>query len=249
MTVLALSLASPAVAADCVEHMSRIPAAGAGAPAAGPYRAAMLRTGPAVKAPSPGRPRAMAARTAVPKARKARPIRKASAHRPARKHPAGVRRAAAGPAPAAIPARAPTPIAAAAAELATPLSYALIKTTVCESGPPLVATEVATPGLVVVPGGPGAEPYTYEPSVAPPPGPDTVLPPEVFPPAPGPTGPTGGTGTYVPPPGPPGPPTGPPPRPPPTPTPVPEPGTWALMILGFGVMGGRLRTRRAISPS
>ena len=32
-----------------------------------------------------------------------------------------------------------------------------------------------------------------------------------------------------------------------TPGPVPEPATWAMMILGFGLVGGALRTRRQVS--
>jgi hypothetical protein len=30
---------------------------------------------------------------------------------------------------------------------------------------------------------------------------------------------------------------------------VPEPGAWALMILGFGLAGGALRTRRRLGPA
>ena len=37
--------------------------------------------------------------------------------------------------------------------------------------------------------------------------------------------------------------------PPPTPGAVPEPGTWAMMLLGFGVVGGALRARRRVSVS
>lgn len=33
---------------------------------------------------------------------------------------------------------------------------------------------------------------------------------------------------------------------PPPPPPVPEPGTWAMMLLGFGAVGGALRRRRAV---
>jgi hypothetical protein len=49
-----------------------------------------------------------------------------------------------------------------------------------------------------------------------------------------------------------GPPPPPPPPPPPTPTPfsaVPEPGTWAMMLLGFGMIGLTLRRRRAAEGS
>jgi hypothetical protein len=62
--------------------------------------------------------------------------------------------------------------------------------------------------------------------------------------------PGGGGGIVIPPPpggggGPPPPPQEPPPPPPPPPPPaVPEPGTWATLLLGFGLSGWMMRRRR-----
>jgi PEP-CTERM motif len=30
---------------------------------------------------------------------------------------------------------------------------------------------------------------------------------------------------------------------------IPEPATWAMMILGFGMIGGAMRRRRAVRPT
>jgi hypothetical protein len=35
----------------------------------------------------------------------------------------------------------------------------------------------------------------------------------------------------------------------PTPPPIPEPATWALMIMGFGVIGAAMRRRKAVAVS
>jgi hypothetical protein len=142
----------------------------------------------------------------------------------------------------------PTPMPVAAAELATPRAYALIASTVCETSPrALGAPEAAVPVLDIVPG--GAEPTDgFIPGIDT----ETVLPSIVGPGFPdiGPTGGGGGGGGGNPP-VPPvvEPPTGPPILEPPT-TPVPEPATWALMMLGFGLLGARLRaTSSAASGS
>lgn len=104
------------------------------------------------------------------------------------------------------------------------------------------------PGGGVSPGGPGTtplppivtppitEPPITEPPIVLPPGePPPVVPPGVEPPV----GPPGGEPPVIGPP--PGPPVEPPIITPPVITPVPEPGTWALLILGFGLIGARLR--------
>jgi hypothetical protein len=200
-------------------------------------------------------------------------------HRTVRKKAPAARRVA-----VAKPARVyptPTPMPVAAARLATPLSYALISATICETGPaaaPIapqrlamarapLEPEAAAPGpdtgtfgppfLGPAPGGGGPilgpgtpdnpvgppifppgeeppvvvgppviEPPTGEPPVTPPgEEPPTVVPPIDEPPTVFPPG-------VEPPIGPPG---------PPPVAPIPEPGTWALMILGFGLLGARLR--------
>jgi len=277
---------------ECFERMSRIPMAGA-APAPG-YRASMLRTRalPVAAAPRPKVRRA----EAVHAARKA-PVAQKAVHRSARK-PAR-RRAAA---PVVVARRQPTPMPVAARELATPLSYALIHATVCETGPvvgPLILAVARVtrpepegvaprpePGLEIFPPfepsdeGPTGlfpgTPPTFQPPIGQPPTPEspltqppvteipfvkppltppTPVPPPVTPPAlkpPGLTPPTLSPPTT---PNPPGltltfvaPPAQPPLRPPPPTTSIPEPGAWALMILGFGLLGARLR-RRALRRS
>ena len=65
----------------------------------------------------------------------------------------------------------------------------------------------------------------------PPPGGGIITPPQAPPP--------GGGG-----PNPPPPPPGEEPPPPPPPPAVPEPGTWATMLLGFGLTGWAMRRRR-----
>lgn len=247
----------PGVAAgECFERMSRIPLAAPAAAAAPTYRAHMLRAA--------GRPRA--AKAHQPHAvRKARPAHKASLHRAVRRKPPIVRRAAA---------PAPTPMAVAAAALATPRSYALISDIVCDSEP--AAVPVAPPRLTmalvspapddVFPGPdtgiflpPPTTPFPEEEwpaTVAPVPGgppfippearPPTLNPPQVTPPA---MRPPTGQPPLAPPLLPPpliSPPVGPPVAPPPT-APIPEPATWTLMILGFGVLGVRLRRRSGLA--
>lgn len=215
-------LLPPAAAADCIERFSRIPIA-APAAAAGPgFRAAMLRTTRSPPAGAVSRPRAMKAK-AVHAARKARPARQASLKRPVRN--AGIpRRAAVAPSQVLVPVRrVPTPMPVAARELATPASYALISAIICDG-----------PGLV------GPVFPEDEPGPVPPPGvevfPDLGPEPGIFfPPAPEP-GPFLEDWPLLRPQ---------PPSPPSTPGPagVPEPGVWALMIVGFGLVGVRLRRR------
>ena len=106
-------------------------------------------------------------------------------------------------------------------------------------GPPLVpaAALVSTPPLewIGVPGTPGgAGPPMFG-------GPPGLIGPPVIGGPPGAPGPPGLPG----PPGPPGPPGVPGPPGPPGPPPVPEPATWATMLLGFGLVGWRVRARNA----
>ncbi|WP_068875895.1 MULTISPECIES: PEPxxWA-CTERM sorting domain-containing protein [unclassified Phenylobacterium] len=206
----------------------------AAAPGAAPvYRANMMRGGlAATPAAAPGRARASRPRAGGPP--KARAVRKAAAHRSARKAGAGRRRLAVA-APARAPAlRRPTPMLAAARDLATPVAYALIATTICEAGP-AAAAPAPPDGASGLPGD-GVIPAADM---------ETVLPPILGP------GFLGLEPSF----GDPGgePPVIAPPIPPPPLAPVPEPGTWALMILGFGLMGARLRRagqgcRRSGSP-
>lgn len=232
--ILAFGLARPDLAgARCVEQMTRMPIAAA-APAAGAsaYRANMMRR---------ATPAAAGTRKRSPKAKssgvEARSVRKAGAHRAARKRTPTLRRAAARApvaAPVAAPSlRQPTPMPVAAREVATPLAYALIATTVCETGPPPVAAAIPTSdgvsGLPTDGFSPGIDTATRLPPIG-----DPGLPIVDGPPS-------GGSGTTPPVIAPP--PLAPPPLDPPpvVPAPVPEPGTWALMILGFGLMGAKLR--------
>lgn len=272
--------------ADCVQQMSRIPAVAPAGAAAPNYRLNMMRRAPvAAPATAAARPRVVKAKASGQAVRKARPVRKASVKRPARKSAPVARRAArAAPAVLAPPARIPTPMPVAARELATPLSYALIGTTICETRAAApAAADAAIPVLAIAPGGdepgftdggvpPGAGddgggvfppagpggPGGLFPPTLPPEGenPIVILPP-LEPPFEPPIGPPGEEETF-PPIGPPGveppveppfvvePPVGPPGVPPVT-APVPEPGTWALMIVGFGLLGARLRARRRVS--
>lgn len=267
--------------ADCVDQMSRIPMAGPAASSAPNYRLNMLRRAPtAALAAAAARPRVVKAQASGQAVRKAGPARKASVKRSARKS-APVARRAARPVPAVVapPARMPTPMPVAERELATPLSYALIATTICEArGAAPAAADAATPVLAITPGGdetgftevgfpPGAgggvlppgppgDPGVLFPPTLPPgvESPIVILPP-LEPPFEPPIGPPD---EKFPPVGPPGveipvdqppfvqPPIGPPEGPPLT-TAVPEPGTWALMIVGFGLLGARLRARRRAS--
>lgn len=217
-----LALADPAHA-GCIEKMSRMPIAAA--PAAAPvYRASMMRGGlAATPAAAPGRARASKPKAGRPT--KARSLRKAAVHRSARKAASGRRRVAAA-APVGAPAlRQPTSMPVAARDLATPLAYALIATTICEAGPAAAAAAPAAPDQALGLPGDGLIPGADT---------ETALSPIVGPGFLGADPPFGGPGgePHV---------TVPPiPAPPPL-APVPEPGTWALMILGFGLMGARLR--------
>ena len=96
-----------------------------------------------------------------------------------------------------------------------------------ESAPPPLATIVTPPpgGTIIIPpggggGGPGVTPPGSPPTVTPPGGGDT---------------PPGDKPPIVTPPGQPTPPDH------PTPPPVPEPATWAMMLVGFGLIGWRIR--------
>ncbi len=294
LSVLAALVVTPGVSfANCVQQMSRIPVAAPAAVKAPVYRANMARAKRVARpAAKPARPRAMK----VASAHKPRSIRKVAVHRKIRKKAPSTRRiAAAAPIARAFPA--PTPMPVAERALATPLSYALVESTVCETGPGVL--DAAAPRLSMArvdeppaaaltpdngtgfpvtggpgfpdtdfpdggisPGGPGTptgpgveppvvtppvvtppitEPPTPEPPVVVPPitEPPVVVPPGVDPPI---TPPGGEPPVIGPPPGPPpGPPVEPPIVTPPVVTPVPEPGTWALLILGFGLIGARLR--------
>lgn len=223
------ALPASAQAADCVQQMSRMPIS-APTEAAPVYRANMMRGGFAAPGATPARPRAAKAKAAASTAvRKARPVRKAGVRRPARKPAAGLRRAAV--APAAVPRLLqPTSMPAAARDLATPRTFALIASTVCETGPRPAAALGAPgePGLPVDGLFPGTDTETVLPPIIGPGLPGTGAPPMVVVP--------GGPGTE--------PPVIPPPviGPPPV-VAVPEPGTWALLILGFGLVGARMRRR------
>lgn len=290
MLLLAASLlALPEMSrAECFERMSRIPVSAPAGPEAPKFRLNMLRTSPAASpAATPRRPRATKAKAAGQATHKARPVRKASYHRPAHRKPAGLHRAVAHPpTPSARPSPRPTPMPVAERELATPRSFALIQTTVCESNPGAAAApEVSTPVLAIAPapadppvipipatdtdnllfpflspgGGPGFPGGpTFVPGGPTPGGPPrtTTPKPPITPPDEGPedkppvTPPDEGPPIVVPPEDKP-PPTG---KPPPTliteipvlpPTaPIPEPATWALMIVGFGMLGARMRRLR-----
>lgn len=287
--------------AECVQQMSRMPMAGPSGGGAPTYRANMMRRAPAARpATTTARPRLVKAKASGQVVRKARPVRKASLNRPARRKAPRVQRAAAGPAPTiARVYPAPTPMPVAARELAVPRAYALIATTVCETGPAVLgAPGAGVPVLAIAPGpgggpsdgfipggdtgtflpptlspggpggggpgtppivGPGGEPPLVQPAFVEPPltepppteppitEPPLVEPPLVEPPfTEPPIGPPG-----EPPPVPPifPPPPGPPVIEPPPVIPVPEPGTWALMIIGFGLIGARLRATSAASGS
>lgn len=243
--LIGCAVATPSAAAvDCYERMSRIPAASPAAAVPSGYRASMLRGGPlAAASPAkkgaayrPGRKsvrKAKASRTAAV-LRKAKGtgrkavVRKTSAKRglAARPHPVV----------AAAPRLQPTAPAVAARDIARLREFTLIKTTICTQAPPPVVIvgpppPVLEPELTVLPplGPPGPE--TLNPDI-------TILPPG--PPLLTDDGPF--VVVVVTPPGPPGPPAL---EPPIRPDAVPEPGTWLLLILGFGALGARLRTRRA----
>lgn len=235
--------ATPSVAAtDCYERMSRIPTASPAAAVPAGYRASMLR----------GAPQAAAS-----------PAKKASTHRPARKKsvrkakPSGAtavahkakapgkksgirrasakRRAATRPRPVVAAARPqPTAPAVAARDIARLREFTLIKTTICTQTPP--------PTVIVGPPPEILEPETL--TLLPPLGPPDTLGPEITIVPPAPPFPTD-DGPFIvvvrPPTGPPGPPAL---EPPGQPDAVPEPGTWLLLILGFGALGARLRARR-----
>jgi hypothetical protein len=223
--MLACAVATPSVAAvDCYEQMSRIPTASA-APAPVGYRASMLRGAPLAAASPSKKPAAH--RPARKATRKAKGPRTAAVVRKAKgSGKKVVRKAYANGGPAKRPRRAvaaapalgplPTPPAVAARNIATLREFTLIKTTIC--------TTIAPPAVIVAP---PIEPETV--TVLPPLVPDTfnpdltVRPPTDF-------------VVVVRPPRPPGPPA--------IVRPVPEPGTWLLLIFGFGVLGARLRARR-----
>jgi hypothetical protein len=173
---MAAGLATAGAAdAGCDTRMSRIPV-GALAPVAAPkFRAAMLRVTPPAAAP-----KAAAVHRAPRKAGKA-DVRRHVAHAgPARHKPPAKHAAHHASARAALPhvKGAPTPVATAARQAATPVAYALISATLCETGPasggllyPLRARGFAAPA---------------EETPAAPPGPDPSQPGTTFlPPTPG----------------------------------------------------------------
>ena len=241
---LALALASPAAAAapDCVTSSSRVPLASRmpTAGAAPAYRLAMARA-------APSRP---AAGTRPSGNR----IRKASVHRvkagPSRARTTATARRRAKPATqvgaslsvARVPAAAPTSPQVAARRVGY-ARYALIETTVCETGaPPLRllslagppnADEAGAPAIAVFPVGPGGDDGGL--TFFPPSPPEDGEPPFIDV-----GGPNPPTTPPVPPPDAPNPPVQPPL--PPTAA-VPEPGNWVLMIAGFGLAGAALRRR------
>jgi hypothetical protein len=159
----------------------------------------------------------------------------------------------------------PTPVSMAEREMAAPAIYALITTTICESGPVAAPAELPEEGVTFlaeeqppegfpgVPsfftGGGGPPPFTEPPGGGPPPTtpppveeePPTVVPP-IVPPTEEPTPPVKPPFEKPQPPEPPIPPVNPPTEPPTGP--VPEPSTWAMMILGFGSIGYVIRRRR-----
>ena len=120
--------------------------------------------------------------------------------------------------PAAVPAKAPV-----APRMAAPAAAAVVPAVV-----PAVAPVVAAPVPVAVAAAPAAVPVAIVPAAAS----SFVIPPIIVP-----GGGGGGSTIVVTPPGGGG-------TPPPPVAGVPEPQTWAMMIIGFGLLGAFLRRRR-----
>jgi hypothetical protein len=229
LILLGCVLATPSEAAvDCIERMSRIPMSSPSASVPSGHRANMLRVTPraATAAPTKAAPHRRA---------KKRVVQKAKAHRSAgvARKAGGARRkavvkTAAKPVRVRPPAVLPVSPEVAERDIARLRQFALIKTTICTATP--------EPLLIIAPPPVAPEPLTtLTPVVLEVPTPDVVD----WPLAPPPELPL-----IVLRPGPPGPPS------PPAivtltrPDAVPEPETWLLLILGFGFVGARLRTRR-----
>jgi hypothetical protein len=234
--LIALGLLAPLVAfpapafAECKETFSRHPMmspVSAVGPRPGPSARAALLAAP-VAAPRP--PRVRRAPAASGPRRKAAHVRKAAhaGKAPVRRKLAA--RRAGGAAPAAAPKAVGTPDARLMmTRLGPPADaprYMELTTTVCTTGPaaaPILPDDLLPDQFAETgrrpPGFPPDEIFEIPPLLPPTDEPIIDLVPVVSPP-------------------------GPPLPPLTTPGVVPEPHTWALMILGFGVVGGALRRRR-----
>ena len=231
--VAGVLLAAPAAHAACETRVSRLPMAmSSPVPPGAAFRASMARAAPvAVAAPRPrAKARPAKARPAAHRARRPGAGKKVAHARRAKAPAAAVASVAAGP---IAPRRAPFIAPAAVATPDAAPTFALIESTICESGVASGAPVIPLPRAAMARGGQSL-----------------LAPADVRGPAPGgeggfvivtgpPIGPgPGGPGPFLPPILPPGPPVG-------LPGAVPEPGAWALMILGFGAVGWRLRRRAA----
>lgn len=229
--VAGVLLVAPVAHAACETRVSRLPMAMASpVPPGAAFRAHMVRVAPAAAAaPRPKARTARAkARPAVHRARRPSAGKTVSHARRAKPPAAAV--ASLAPEPTA-PRRAPfiAPVAVAAPDTAP--GFALIESTICESGVASGVPVIPLPRAAMARGGQSLlPPESVEGPIPDEEGGFVTGPPT----GPGPVGP----GFFFPPIQPLNPPGG-------TPVAVPEPGAWALMILGFGAVGWRLRRRRA----
>jgi hypothetical protein len=222
LAVAAILAASPVGArAECVGMTNSVPVAGVSAGGATPLRAAMLRAS-AVPAPGVVSDRLARSHVSTPKAKAAR---KASARR-SPKGKAHVRRAsrsapaAATASPIINPPPASAPVAAARPLGASPTTYTLIHTTICETGPGMIpAIPLDTAPRAAMARAPLGEPQIGLTPQIQPTQPEWALPVVFTPPFPP------STISPV--------------------APIPEPNTWALLIMGFAWIGGMLRAQRA----